>query len=104
MSIYSKQPYLPRAAATLSREAGADMAVSTAWGLTPRPTQGIVLPADTPAEALNMISTILIVLLVLMLLGSLPAWPYSTSWGYGPGGIIGLVLVIIVILVLLGRI
>lgn len=48
--------------------------------------------------------TILIVLAVLMLLGVLPAWPHSRSWGYGPSGGLGLVLLIVLILVLTGRI
>jgi Protein of unknown function (DUF3309) len=51
----------------------------------------------------KIVGTILIVLLVLVLLGALPAWPYSTSWGYGPSGGIGLILVILVILILAGR-
>jgi hypothetical protein len=45
-----------------------------------------------------------VILLVLMLLGALPAWPHSRSWGYYPSGGLGLVLVILVVLVLLGRI
>jgi Protein of unknown function (DUF3309) len=51
-----------------------------------------------------MLSTILVVVLILILLGALPTWPYSAGWGYGPGGIVGLILVIVVILALLGRI
>ncbi|MGH6839820.1 MAG: DUF3309 family protein [Methylocella sp.] len=51
-----------------------------------------------------MLSTILIVLLILLLIGALPAWPYSTSWGYAPGGLLGTLLVIVVILALLGQI
>jgi hypothetical protein len=47
--------------------------------------------------------TILIVLLVLMLLGVIPAWPHSRSWGYGPSGGLGLVLLIVLILLLAGR-
>jgi hypothetical protein len=47
--------------------------------------------------------TILIVLAVLMLLGSVPAWPHSRSWGYGPSGGMGLIVVILVILMLSGR-
>jgi hypothetical protein len=47
--------------------------------------------------------TILIVLLVLLLLGALPTWPYSGSWGYYPSGGLGLVLLIVVILALTGR-
>ena len=48
-------------------------------------------------------STILIVLVVLMLLGAFPAWPHSRSWGYGPSGGLGLVLLIVLILLLTGR-
>jgi Protein of unknown function (DUF3309) len=51
-----------------------------------------------------MLSTILIVLLILLLIGALPTWPYSTGWGYGPGGAVGTVLVIVLILALLGQI
>lgn len=46
---------------------------------------------------------ILIVLLILMLIGAVPAWPHSQNWGYYPSGGLGLVLVIIVILILLGK-
>jgi hypothetical protein len=51
-----------------------------------------------------MLGTILVVLLVLMLLGTIPAWPHSRSWGYYPSGGIGLVLVILVLLLFMGRI
>ena len=51
-----------------------------------------------------MLGTILIVLLILFLVGALPSWPHSQSWGYGPSGGIGLVLVILLILIVLGRI
>jgi hypothetical protein len=47
--------------------------------------------------------TILIIILVLLLLGALPTWPYSGSWGYYPSGGLGLVLIIVVILALSGR-
>ncbi|PYV94602.1 MAG: DUF3309 domain-containing protein [Acidobacteria bacterium] len=47
--------------------------------------------------------TILIIILVLLLLGALPTWPYSSGWGYYPSGGLGLILIIIIILVLLGR-
>lgn len=47
---------------------------------------------------------ILLIILILLLLGALPTWPYSTGWGYYPSGGLGLVLLIIIILVLLGRI
>jgi len=49
-------------------------------------------------------STILIVILILLLIGALPTWPYSAGWGYYPGGGLGLLLIIVVILALAGRI
>ena len=51
-----------------------------------------------------MLGTILIVILILILLGALPTWPYSSGWGYYPSSGIGLVLVIVLILVLIGRV
>lgn len=47
---------------------------------------------------------VLIVVLILLLLGALPTWPYSTGWGYYPSGGLGLVLLVLLILVVLGRI
>ena len=51
-----------------------------------------------------MLSTVLIIVLILLLIGALPAWPYSSGWGYYPGGGLGLVLIIVIILALSGRI
>lgn len=48
------------------------------------------------------LGTILLIILLLMLVGALPAWPHSRSWGYGPTGGLGLVLVIVLVLALLG--
>jgi len=48
--------------------------------------------------------TILLIILVLMLVGAFPSWPYSRSWGYYPSGGLGLVVIILVILLLMGRI
>lgn len=50
------------------------------------------------------LGTILLIVLVLVLIGAIPAWPYSRSWGYGPSGIVGLIVVVLLILVLTGRI
>jgi len=47
--------------------------------------------------------TILLIILILLLLGALPAWPYSRGWGYYPSGGLGLIVIIILVLVLLGR-
>jgi len=51
---------------------------------------------------MNMLSTVLLIVLLLLVIGALPAWPYSRSWGYYPSGGAGLVLIILVILLLLG--
>jgi Protein of unknown function (DUF3309) len=49
------------------------------------------------------IGTILLIILVLLLIGALPSWPYSSSWGYYPSGGLGLVLIVLLILVVTGR-
>jgi hypothetical protein len=50
------------------------------------------------------LTTIILVVLILMLIGALPTWPHSSSWGYGPTGGLGLLVVIVVVLLLMGRI
>jgi hypothetical protein len=50
------------------------------------------------------IGTILLIILILLLIGAIPSWPYSRGWGYYPSGGIGLVLVVMIILLLMGRI
>jgi hypothetical protein len=60
--------------------------------------------ADSQTEVLPMLMTILLILLILALIGSVPAWPYSQGWGYGPSGLLGTVLVVLLILMLLGRV
>ncbi|QND68223.1 DUF3309 domain-containing protein [Mesorhizobium loti] len=49
------------------------------------------------------ITTILIIVLILVLIGAMPAWPHSRSWGYGPSGSVGVVLVVLLVLLLMGR-
>jgi hypothetical protein len=49
------------------------------------------------------LSLILLIVVVLLLIGAVPAWPHSRSWGYAPSGVLGLVLVIVIILFLTGR-
>lgn len=51
----------------------------------------------------SMLRTIILVLVILLLLGTLPAWPYSSGWGYYPSGGLGLVLLILIILLLVGK-
>ncbi|AWC21851.1 DUF3309 family protein [Aminobacter sp. P9b] len=50
------------------------------------------------------ISTLLLIILILILLGAVPAWPHSRGWGYGPSGIVGVLLVVLLVLMLMGRI
>ncbi|MDO8771738.1 MAG: DUF3309 family protein [Burkholderiaceae bacterium] len=49
------------------------------------------------------LGTILLIILILMLIGAVPSWPHSKSWGYGPSGVLGLVVMVIVVLLLMGR-
>jgi hypothetical protein len=48
------------------------------------------------------LTAILLIILVLLLIGAVPAWPYSRSWGYGPSGILGVILVVLIVLMLMG--
>lgn len=78
--------------------------------LTDRSANGTLRSAATfrrgraKEEATTMLGTILIIILILLLIGALPTWPYSTGWGYYPGGGLGLILIILIVLVLIGRI
>jgi hypothetical protein len=65
---------------------------------------GVVLSRYSWNEATAMLTTILIVILILALIGALPHWGYSRGWGYGPGGGLGLILLIIIVLALTGHI
>ena len=49
------------------------------------------------------LSTLLLIVLILMLIGVIPSWPHSRAWGYGPSGALGLIVVVLLILVLMGR-
>ncbi|EKS67111.1 MULTISPECIES: DUF3309 family protein [Caballeronia] len=49
------------------------------------------------------IGTILLIILILLLIGAIPSWPHSRSWGYGPSGIVGVVLIVVIVLLLMGR-
>jgi hypothetical protein len=55
------------------------------------------------ARVIWVMRTILLIILIIVLLGALPAWPYSTGWGYYPSGGIGLILLIVIILAVMGR-
>ncbi|SDS99520.1 Protein of unknown function [Pseudomonas sp. NFACC10-1] len=64
----------------------------------------LLINTNVKRELTMGIGTILIIVLILLLVGGLPVFPHSRSWGYGPSGIIGTILVILLILVLLGKI
>jgi Protein of unknown function (DUF3309) len=49
------------------------------------------------------LGTIVLIILIILLIGGLPSWPYSRGWGYGPSGILGVILIIVIILLLSGR-
>ena len=49
------------------------------------------------------LGTILLIILILALIGAIPSWPYSRNWGYGPSGILGIIVVVLLILALTGR-
>lgn len=49
------------------------------------------------------LGTILLIVLILMLIGVFPSWPHSSSWGYGPSGVLGLVLIIVIVMLVSGR-
>ncbi|MCA1440339.1 DUF3309 domain-containing protein [Ensifer sp. IC4062] len=51
-----------------------------------------------------MLGTVLLVILILLLIGAFPTWPYSSGWGYGPSGILGVLVVVLLVLLLMGRI
>jgi hypothetical protein len=73
------------------------------------PIRGIVIgiesitPPDVDKERPMSLGTILLIVLILILIGVLPAWPHARSWGYAPGGIVGVVLLIVIVLLLMGR-
>jgi hypothetical protein len=65
---------------------------------------GVQMPQITKGNTVMSLGTILLIILVVLLIGALPSWPYSTAWGPYPAGGLGLVLLIVLILVLMGRV
>ncbi|WP_077966456.1 DUF3309 family protein [Ensifer adhaerens] len=51
-----------------------------------------------------MLGTVLLIIVILLLVGAFPAWPHSSGWGYGPSGLLGVVVVVLLVLLLMGRI
>ena len=73
------------------------------WNQIPDPALGLCFTINAKSREIAM-TTIIIILLVLFLIGALPNWNHSANWGYGPSGGLGVVLTILVILWLLGKI
>jgi hypothetical protein len=67
-------------------------------------TQDVGTHEQEPRSGVVMLGAILLIILILILIGSLPTWPYSGGWGYYPSGGFGLLVVIVIILLLMGRI
>jgi hypothetical protein len=61
------------------------------------------MPRELTGEEGERMPTILVVLLILLLVGVLPTWPYSTGWGYYPSGALGIILLVLIVLALSGR-
>jgi len=59
--------------------------------------------AAVTKERIMSIGTILLIVVILLLIGVLPTWPHARTWGYGPSGILGVILVILIVLFLMGR-
>jgi hypothetical protein len=58
---------------------------------------------DAALEKLMSLGTILLIVLILLLIGAVPSWPHSQSWGYAPSGVLGVVLLVVIVLLVLGR-
>jgi hypothetical protein len=61
-------------------------------------------PYTSTVARYAMLSTVLLIVVILLLVGAFPAWPYSRSWGYAPTGTLGVVLIVVIVLVLMGTI
>jgi hypothetical protein len=62
-----------------------------------------ITPSDQARSSEMTLGTVILIVLVLALLGVIPAWPHSRGWGYGPSGVMGLVVVVLLVLLLTGR-
>jgi len=67
------------------------------------PQQGWWIESGKQIKTMT-IGTILLIILILLLIGAVPTWPHSRSWGYFPSGVLGLILVVLIILLVLGKI
>jgi hypothetical protein len=60
--------------------------------------------SEGQGEGVMNIGTLLIIILILLLIGAVPTWPHSQSWGYAPSGTLGIILIVVIVLLVLGRI
>jgi hypothetical protein len=75
--------------------------VAAPGGGRPAGAKGVIAVDAAGEQA--MLGTILLIILILLLIGAVPSWPYSRGWGYGPSGILGVILIVVIILLLMGR-
>jgi hypothetical protein len=73
------------------------------WSVA-RKKSDFLITGTYEAREMTMLGTILLIILILLLIGALPTWPHSASWGYYPSGGLGIIVIILLILVLMGRI
>ena len=73
------------------------------WQTTRVTDNGPAVPDRAMETEMSTLGIVLIVILILLLVGAVPSWGHSRSWGYGPSGILGVILVIVIILLLMGR-
>ncbi|ABS61683.1 hypothetical protein Plav_0060 [Parvibaculum lavamentivorans DS-1] len=71
--------------------------------MEPEAPAGVSILSQTGSGSLSM-STILLVILILLIIGAVPSWPYSRGWGYGPSGLLGVLLIVLIVLLLTGRV
>jgi hypothetical protein len=76
------------------------------FSLRPSLLEEIAAPLGRPTDQGEFpmgVSTILLIIVILLLIGAVPAWPHSRGWGYGPSGLLGVILLILIVLLLMGR-
>jgi hypothetical protein len=99
-----EEGYTPLPAATGRRVGQRPTPESGAGRYGARTGVGIVRRIEPTNEEQTMsIGTILLIILILILIGALPSWPYSRAWGYYPSGIVGIIVVVLIVLLVMGR-